>query len=300
MRNTSIRSLCAILIVTGLFGMAATPSRGNPPPGGKEGVSNFATVATVKERDAIPKPADGCTVLLQASGNFHRWSPAGKTWEILNESNVVNVKDFGTSGSGSNDDDTDALVRAFQYASTHGLFGHGGLRNYFCPVTIFFPPGTYRVTRPISEHGALQGTNLMGNGAKIVGPGKDKPLFDTSDHPGISTRISGLTFENFKNVIRCWLPKLNNAWAGTVTFENCRFSGGDYVMVSYRTPNLYPTFSNINIAYCNLFKGMADSVFINNVTGATADSSSVHGARAEEWRMASRLAKGRDSLSTMS
>ncbi len=159
--------------------MAATASRGNPPPGGKEGASNFATVATVKERDAIPKPADGCMALLQATGNFHRWNAAGKTWEILNESNVVNVKDFGASGSGI-DDDTAAIVRAFQYAATHGLYGVCALRNYFCPVTIFFPPGAYRITRPISEHGPLAGTSLKGNGAMIVGPGKDKPVFDAS------------------------------------------------------------------------------------------------------------------------
>ena len=45
-------------------------------------------------------------------------------------------------------------------------------------MTIFFPPGTYRITRPISEHGPLAGTSLKGNGAMIVGPGKDKPVFD--------------------------------------------------------------------------------------------------------------------------
>ena len=113
----------------------------SPTANAKGSGSSCATVATVKERDAIPKPADGCTVLLQATGNFHRWNAAAKTWEILNESNVVNVKDFGTSGSGI-DDDTAAIVRAFQYAATHGLYGVCALRNYFCPVTIFFPPGT--------------------------------------------------------------------------------------------------------------------------------------------------------------
>ena len=54
MRNSGVRSWCAILLLTGVFGMAATPSRGHLPPGGKKVASSFATVAAAKDRLRSP------------------------------------------------------------------------------------------------------------------------------------------------------------------------------------------------------------------------------------------------------
>lgn len=261
MKNIVRLWLCMLGWAGGLAAGNASGSEGSPATNGEPDRSRFVTVATVKERDALAAPTDGLTVLMKATGNFHRWQAADKTWSVLNESSVLNVRDFGVTGSGA--DDTAALVRVFQYASTRGL------KNYWAPVTIYFPSGVYRIASTISEPYALVGTSLKGNGATIIGPGKDKPLFDLTAVPSLSTRISDLTFDNFKNVIKCWGTNGNCSWVGNVTFQNCRFSNGDYVMVNNLTPNMYPVFNNVIVENCNLYKGMSDSVCIDNVAGMT-------------------------------
>ncbi|MDD5704641.1 MAG: glycosyl hydrolase family 28-related protein [Kiritimatiellae bacterium] len=232
------------------------------PAVGMETVSNFMVVATVQERDALPAPADGAMILLKATGNFHR-RQAG-TWEVLNESYVLNVKDYGAIGDGV--DDTEAVTGAFLAAVRRGR------KNYWAPGTILFPPGVYRLKRPItSEHHALIGLNLEGDGATIIGAGTNVPVFDVSGCPTISTRISGLSFQNFQNVVRCWTTNVNCSWTGRAVFEHCRFSSGQYVMASCATPNMYVGFSDIEIGDCNLFKGLSDSVFVDTLTGMTRD-----------------------------
>ncbi len=271
MRKMAGNNSITLLSVSMIIIAAASLSAENIPgvPGGDSKLpAGFAVVATVKERDAIKEPADGHMVLLQASGNLHRWDGAKKAWEILNGS-VVNVKDLGARGDGV--DDTEAIVKAFKYARSRGS-------SYFSPMKIFFPPGEYRIARTLLSTdddaiNALSGTSLEGDGAIIIGPGIDKAIFDVGNYPVLSARISGLVFRNFKNVVKCWVAKGNCSWVGNVTFDHCGFSGGDYVMVNNATPNMYVIFNDVIVDQCHLYKGMSDSVLIQNLKGMTKGTS---------------------------
>ncbi|MDD5704636.1 MAG: hypothetical protein PHR35_01835 [Kiritimatiellae bacterium] len=123
--------------------------------------------------------------------------------------------------------------------------------------------------------------NVRGPQATIDGPGADRALFDLPNGD-MTADFEGLAFENFKNVIRCWPPGGGNGqWTGRLTFQNCRFVNGDYVVAVSCTSNMYPVFSNVELENCNLFKGQADSVFVHNVTGTSNTNTAWNGGWCE-------------------
>lgn len=245
MRWRSVRVWAA----TGLLSVAGALT---PPARAADAVTTFATVETVSERNEIPSPSWGYTVLVKETGRLHRWD--GATWNVLYVGGIqrVNVKDYGAVGDGVTDDTAAIKAAAARVESWPPVF----------MGELYFPPGTYCVTDTVSH--ACR--NLTGEGATIDGPGPDKALL-VSDGP-IYTTIRGLTFRNFGNVIRCWSTN-TGAGGGTPLVENCRFINGDYVMVDNYGPNVYPIFHNLELENCNLFKGWSDGVQIDNVWGTT-------------------------------
>ncbi|MDD5706189.1 MAG: glycosyl hydrolase family 28-related protein [Kiritimatiellae bacterium] len=224
---------------------------------GADSLTNLVVVATVQERDQLTT-VDGLSVLVKATGNFHRWYAAEKRWRILNTLGLVNVKDYGAVGDGKTDD-TAAISSAM--AAAYDTVVH---------LTIVFPTGTYRITRTLPTEVAR--CDLLGLGeATIDGPGPNQPVFrfDPINVPIWNGTISGLTFQNFRNVIRAWTNVVNSGWSSTIIFQNCQFRNGEYVIANCMTQNLYPIFSNIRTDNCNLFKGFNDGISLNNISGTT-------------------------------
>jgi len=73
------------------------------------------------------------------------------------EGGVINVRDFGALGDDATDD-YPAIARALAAARKAGQYGSGARGSI-----IFFPPGIYRVSRPLDC--TLQQFNLVGSGA---------------------------------------------------------------------------------------------------------------------------------------
>jgi hypothetical protein len=67
-----------------------------------------------------------------------------------------NVRNFGAVGNGSTDD-WDAIQKAVDWTANNGR------------GTIYFPPGTYRVSKPIVIEGALENFRLVGeHGSSVI------------------------------------------------------------------------------------------------------------------------------------
>lgn len=81
-------------------------------------------------------------------------------------SDIVNVKDFGATGNGS-DDDTEAIQAAFDYAYGTAADPHGGLGDVgsemYTNKAVFFPAGYYKVSSAIASR-AISGTANNGSG----------------------------------------------------------------------------------------------------------------------------------------
>lgn len=74
---------------------------------------------------------------------------------------IVNVRDFGAIGDGSNDD-TAELQAALDYA--YGTTGSPhGTASVTSNRSVFFPPGTYKITSPLTLR-SVRGANVFGSG----------------------------------------------------------------------------------------------------------------------------------------
>jgi hypothetical protein len=116
---------------------------------------------------------------------------------------LTNVKDFGATGDGSTDD-TNAIQAAVNKLGT-----------------IYFPPGQYRLTRPVILQGDQQ-YNLVGAGGTYVYGAFDGYLFDcpvwNGDIP-FHYRISGFKMRNDGNTPNSGCIRIRGGMV--VTIEQC-------------------------------------------------------------------------------
>jgi hypothetical protein len=171
-----------------------------------------------------------------------RQTADGGHWQLIPEAGVVNVRQFGASGTGRRDD-TDAIRRAFAFMRRTGA------------STLFFPPGTYRVTGRIIAFGpgdkrfAIQGADADTTHI-LVGADLPESLIEIAGGPGReraewisfreltfvnrNRRFSGdavsIRFAYHVDWIRCrWIDfdgralTLDNYWDSN--FEGCRVIG---------------------------------------------------------------------------
>ena len=225
MKDREIKLLLSVLCVTIWLGAGGVPCRAEQQSNGKESVSHFATVATIKERDAIPAPADGCTVLLQATGNVHRWKAAAKKWEVLNGSNIVNVKDYGAVGDGQTDDAPaiQAAIDAAHKNPSCASAPYEGCYYYGIGPEILLPSGTYRVSRPLC---LAHYTRLRGEGnAALKADKPDQDILVPAE--GAATwrnQISGLCFLGGG---RALVLNTHNLDSGNIIISRCQFNGSN-------------------------------------------------------------------------
>ena len=137
------------------------------------------------------------------------------------KSGPLNVRDFGAKGDGITDDG-DAIQRCLlkAAASDYPRFFY---RGYVAAPEVFFPKGTYLVSRTllVPPCAAGQGYNLInlrGEGATIkqMNPAEDILYFRFA----FRNLIEGLTFEGGKRQIKLWS---NNLDTGHIIIRDCVF-----------------------------------------------------------------------------
>ncbi|MDD5706191.1 MAG: hypothetical protein PHR35_09715 [Kiritimatiellae bacterium] len=251
-RERTAVSLFAVLAV-----FASAACRGSAVTAlGAESITNFVTVGSIQERDNLPR-VDGLAVLIQLSGNIHRWSAASNAWTILNDPGVVNLRDFGAVPD-SGYDNTAVVSNALAYAAKVGA------------RRIVFPSHGFHIARPIVVPAALSSVEFVGGPADVFGDhGGDTdwyPLFDISVCTNLAMRFKGLRFSGYRNVVRNW--SASPVSSGWLLFENCRFGSGEYI-VANNAPNVFVGFRNGEIQIASLFKGAAEAVVAENFTVMT-------------------------------
>src|SRR5262245_8540532 len=139
----------------------------------------------------------------------------------------VNVKDYGAEGDGTTDDFANIMkaVAAVRDSQTGG----------FAKQSLYFPPGRYRVSRPIFlDHWSGGGFFGEGPDQSVIVSGAGKSVFLTNG-TGYTTFV-GLGFETSTNSIE---PAFDLSWEDSAgdppngaalqanMFYNIRFQGGD-------------------------------------------------------------------------
>jgi hypothetical protein len=160
---------------------------------------------------------------------------------------LINVKDYGAKGDGAADDIvaiTKAVAAAFGPANyPNGGYdgpsqGHAGL---YANVTLFFPPGTYNISKPIQL--------IQVGGARITGAGRRATRIVNTASSGTNSEgdvfnTDGFQYsclENMTLVSPTWASSVNHcfdfALSGNINlqvethgimFKNIRFEGGDW------------------------------------------------------------------------
>ncbi|HEU0300503.1 MAG TPA: glycosyl hydrolase family 28-related protein [Longimicrobium sp.] len=121
---------------------------------------------------------------------------------------VLDVRQFGATGNGR-DDDYPAIARALDAARKTGEFGEG-TRG----AVVFFPPGVYRVTRPLDCNGGQM--NLRG-----AGPYQSVVRGDTGDGGAIIECIGG-RFSSFRGLTLDTRAMRNRSTVGILVGRNPR------------------------------------------------------------------------------
>jgi hypothetical protein len=232
-RYTTLFSIAVFIVSTVDSGIL--PCKADPTQTSNKGLLSVATVASVNERDALSSPVNGCTVLIQATGNLHRFNAATKKWEVLAKSKTVNVKDYGAVGDSHADDSPaiEAAIEAAHHDPSNTSSPCGGAYYGVVPE-VLFPAGTYRITRPVvlSHYDRMRGE---GNAALKA----DKPNQDiVVPHQGGATwrtQISGLCFLGGARAI---VLNTHNLDSANIIIQRCQFNGSNVCAISaVETPN---------------------------------------------------------------
>lgn len=156
--------------------------------------------------------------------------PAGLPWR--SDSKWVNVRDFGAVGDGSTDDHT-AIAAAITYLGTTG-------------GTVYFPPGTYKMTTNSTTLAGSTNITLEGcaNPASGGTPGSTilaattggGNLFGAASAMGL--RIKNLTFSAANSSFTgSFIDLTHSSGSDTAywTIENCFFKGGGWAVAGILT-----------------------------------------------------------------
>lgn len=167
-------------IAAGTGTIGATGPQGDTGPQGPTGATG-ATGATGEQGEPGEVTTDGATidgniaVFQDTLGNVIEDSGfAPSDFLLASLSGVVNVKDFGAVGDGSTDDTTAiqaAADAAFNVAADFDIAAAAGSKS------LYFPPGRYRVTSPITVQN-LFGGHIFGAGtvaSQLVQATADEP-----------------------------------------------------------------------------------------------------------------------------
>ncbi|KAI9855770.1 MAG: hypothetical protein M1824_005843 [Vezdaea acicularis] len=117
-------------------------------------ISNLTGAVFTSQASAAPVGTGYWLSTIQRQGQA-AFNGAPSTYKVYR-----NVKDFGAKGDGSSDD-TDAINTAI---STGGRCGQGCDSSTVTPALVYFPPGTYVVSKPIVQY---YFTQLVGDAVNV-------------------------------------------------------------------------------------------------------------------------------------
>lgn len=178
----------------------------------------------------------------------------------------LNVKEFGAKGNGVTDD-TDVIRNVIKLAYTSSYTQNTGYRDTGC---VYFPQGTYLVTRPIVD-GDMEITympiNFVGEGyraSKILS--KSDILFDNQNVFGYST-FSNIAFDGYDNNGTFMYINAGGTTQG-IEYENCLFTSFHTVIECDGTVmGSEITFNNSKISWCGTKDNMAELFIFNDLQG---------------------------------
>jgi hypothetical protein len=116
-----------------------------------------------------------CAILGMMAAIIAALQAAPAKQRFPSDAGVLNVRDFGAKGNGT-DDDTNALLAAIDAA------GPNTGPSFWQTRIVYIPAGTYIVTRTLQRH---YGNGKFGSGMILVGESRDATILKLRDHaPG--------------------------------------------------------------------------------------------------------------------